>query len=172
MKNEKKISIKQLAEMLLNWNFGAKPASIQYVTSPKLNKLGKAKFGEVTKIANVGVMIGYSYENSVNNQLEREQKEKDFMSQPLWNGKGKRLSSALSTHIEKNSLYLTYKAQQTFKSFYLDSNLNSIDKNELKQYFPDSTPKNQGTEVAIYHREISLTNVRKIKVNRMTYIIQ
>jgi len=174
MKATVKITKAQLIQMLLNWSFGAQPASIQYVTQPKLTKEGKIKFGEVTKIANVGAMVGYSYENSVNNQLEREQKEREFMSQPLWNGKGKRLSTALSMHTEKNTFYLTYKAQQTFKSFHFDSSLNFIPNNEIKKYFPDKTPTNQGVEKGneIYHREISIDNVKRLKVKKVTYVVE
>jgi hypothetical protein len=173
MKNKtEKITVKQLVAMLLNWNFGAQPASIQYVTSPKLTKEGKMRFGDVTKIANVGVMIGYNYENSVNNQLEREGKEREFLAQQLWNGKGKRLSAALATHTEKQTFYLTYKAQQTFKSFYFDSVLNFIPSAIIKAYFPDYKPTNQGTETAIYHREIGVENVRKLKVKGITYVIE
>jgi len=172
MKNTIKITRNQLIEMLANWNLGAQPASIQYVTEPKLNKEGKARFGTVTKFANVGGLIGYKYENAVNNQLEREAKEREFLAQPLWNGKGKRISTALSTHIEKNSFYLTYKAQQTFKSFHFDSVLNLIPNAILKPYFPQSDPsKYQGTETAVYHREISIDNVKRLKFKKTTYEI-
>jgi len=170
MKNSIQITKVQLIEMLKNWK-GAQPASISYVTNPKLTKEGTQKFGIVTKIANVGVMIGYSYENAVNNQLEREEKERDFLAQSLWNGKGKRISLALSTHIEKNTYYLTYKSQQTFKSYYFDSALTLIAHNMIKMFFPPNKPTNQGTETAIYHREISIDNVRKLKFKKMTYII-
>lgn len=171
MKNTQKITRSQFIEMLKNWNYGAQPVSIQYITEPKLTKEGKAKFGEVTKIANVGGMVGYIYENSVNNELEREGKEREFISKPLWNGKGKRISLALSTHIEKGSFYLTYKAQQTFKAFHFDSNLNYIPANILKQFFPDNKPKNQGVEEGkeINHREISIENVKRFKFRKMTY---
>jgi len=172
MKNTIVISKAQFIEMLRNWNFGAQPVSIQYITEPKLTKEGKIRFGEVTKIANVGGMVGYVYENSVNNQLERENKERDFVSQPLWNGKGKRLSTALSTHIEKGTFYLTYKAQKTFKSFHFDSVLNLIPNALIKQYFPASDPaKYQGTETAVYHREISIDNVKRFKFKHTTYEI-
>ncbi len=174
MKTTVKITKAQLIQMLLTWSWGAQPASIQYVTLPKLTKDGKIKFGEVTRIANVGGMIGYSYENSVNNQLEREQKEREFLSQSLWNGKGKRLSTALSMHTEKGSFYMTYKAQQTFKSFHFDQNLNLISNSEVKKYFPDTTPKNQGVEKGkeIYHREISIDNIKRLKVKKVTYVIE
>jgi hypothetical protein len=170
MKNTEKITYAQFIEMLKNWNHGAQPASLQYVTEPKLNKDGNLKFGTVTKIANVGVMVGYCYENSVNNQLEREAKEREFVSQPLWNGKGKRISLALSTHIEKGTFYLTYKAQQTFKSFHFDTALNLIPISLLKPYFPQSDPaKYQGTEKAVYHREIAIENIRRFKFKKVTY---
>lgn len=172
MRNEKKITKAELITMLLTWNFGAQPASIQYVTEPKLTKEGKLKFGEVTKIANVGVMIGYVYENSVNNQLEREQKERDFMAQQLWKGKGKRLSKALAKHVEKGTFYLTYKYQQTFRALHLDSGLNLIPNAVIKNYFPASDPsKSQGTETAIYHRELSIENVRRLKFKKTTYVV-
>ena len=172
MRNEIKITKTELVKMLLNWNHGAQPASLQYVTEPKLTPEGRAKFGTVTKIANVGIMVGYIYENSVNNQLEREAKERDFMAKQLWNGKGKRLSHALSTHVEKGTFYLTYKAQQTFRALHLDSALNIIPNSIIKAYFPASDPeKYQGTETAIYHREISIDNVRRLKFKKTTYVV-
>lgn len=173
MKKVKKITKEQFIEMLKNWKYGAQPVSVQYVTSPKLNKLGKSKFGNVIKIANVGGMIGYVYENSVNNQKEREGKERDFLAQSLWKGKGKRLSTALSMHIEKGKYYLTFKHQQTFKSFFFDSQLNMVNINELKSCFYDNTPKNQGVDEGneIHHREILIDNIRKIKFRKTTYEI-
>jgi hypothetical protein len=173
MKNLVKITKTQLIEMLLTWSWGAQPASIQYVTEPKLTKEGKNMFGNVTKIANVGGMIGYSYENSVNNAREKEEMERNFMAQQLWNGKGKRLSLALSTHIEKGTFYMTYKAQQTFKSFHFDSALNFIPYAILKPFFPESKPKNQGVseENQVHHREISIDNIKRFKVRKVTYVV-
>ena len=171
MRITKKLTVQQFVnQVLLTWNYGAKPASISYITNPKLTKDGEIKFGQVTKIANVGVMLGYSYESSVNNQLERESKERDFVAQPLWKGKGKRINTVLAMHVDKGTLYLSYKAQQTFKSFHFDSVLNLIPNSLIKSYFPTNDPtKYQGTEIAVYHREISLENVRKVKVNGITY---
>jgi len=172
MKNTIKITRAELIEMLLNWSFGAQPASVQYVTTPKLNKAGKQKFGDVTKIANVGVMLGYNYQNSVNNQRERENEIKDFMAQQLWRGKGKRLSPCLAKHIEKNTFYMSYKSQQTFKSFHFDTVLNLIPVALLKPFFPvNNSAKYQGLEKAVYHREISIDNIRKLKFKRTTYEI-
>ena len=172
MKNTIKLSEAQLVEMLTNWKFGAQPASLQYKTTPKLIKEGKTMFGTVTKIANIGCMIGYKYENSVNNQLEREGEMKNFMAQPLWKGAGKRISTALSFHEKNDVNYLTYKKQQTFKSFHFDSVLNFIPLAMLKPYFPKSDPsKYQGVAKPVYHREIKIANILKLKFKKTTYEI-
>ena len=97
---------------------------------------------------------------------------KDFMAQKLWRGKGSRLSSALSVHNEKGTHYMSYKMQQTFKSFYFDSVLNFIPKSLLKPFFPvNNTAKYQGVEKAVYHREIKVENIRKLKFRNTTYVI-
>ena len=171
MRTTKKITKEQLIEMLLNWKHGAQPASLQYVTKPKLNKEGKVKFGDVTKIANIGIMLGYNYQNSVNNQREREGELKNFMAQSLWSGRGKRLSTALATHIEKETYYMSYKSQQTFKSYHFDTALNFIPVAMLKPFFPKSNFNSQGTEKAIYHREIGIDNIRRLKFKKTTYEI-
>ena len=170
MKNTIKITKAQLVQMLNDWNHGAQPAAVSYVTSPKLNAEGKAKFfNGVTRIANVGIMLGYNYTNSVNNQLERENEMRTFMAQQLWNGKGKRLSPALSTHVEKGTFYMSYKAQQTFKSFHFDTALNFIPVALLKPFFPQSSNASQGTDKPIYHREIGIDNIRRLKFKKTTY---
>ena len=170
MKNTKKVTVNQLVEILRTWVLGAQPVSLQYVTTPKLTKEGKVKFGEVVKIANIGAMVGYQYANSVNNQRERENEVADFISKPLWNGKGKRLSTALSTHVEKGTFYLTYKKQQTFRSFHFDTALNFIPASLLRPFFPKSDPaKYQGIDKPVYHREIAVDNIRKLKFRGTTY---
>lgn len=172
MKKNVLITKAELIIMLLNWNFGAQPASVQYETKPKLNKEGKLKFGDVTKLANVGVMLGYNYQNSVNNQRERENEIKDFMAQKLWKGAGSRLSPCLAKHKDKGTFYMSYKAQQTFRAFHFDNVLNFIPVALLKPYFPvNNSAKYQGVEKAVYHREINIDNIRKLKFRKTTYEI-
>ena len=172
MKNTIQITTAQLIEMLRTWAFGAQPSSLQYVTTPGLNADGIARFGKITKIANVGCMVGYKYANSVNNQREREGEIRDFMAQKLWKGAGSRVSTALATHNEKGTFYLTYKKQQTFKSFHFDSVLNAIPNAMLSPYYKSSGfPTNQGVDKPVYHREIAVENVRRLKFKKTTYEI-
>ena len=171
MRNSETITVAELIEKLRNWNHGAQPASCQYATTPKLTKEGKLKFGDVTRLANIGIMLGYKYENSVNNQRQRENELQNFMSQPLWKGKGKRISTALATHIDKGTFYMSYKKQQTFKSFHFDTVLNFIPVALLKPFFPTYKNNSQGVKKEVYHREISVTNIRRLKYKNKTYII-
>lgn len=171
MRNVKKIRKSELVEMLLNCNFGSQPVSIQYVTEPKINKEGKKLFPNLIKIANIGGMIGYSYQNSVNNQLERESKEKNFVSQTLWNGKGRRVNPYISEHIEKGDKYMTVKYQQSFMSLFLSNN-QLIDRSKVKPFLPVKYKnQSQGTDNEVIHLEININNIRKIKMRKTTYIL-
>lgn len=176
MKNIVKINTDQLKTMLETWSFGAQPISLQYITDADMNASNKRLFPFIKKIANVGGMIGYVYQNSINNELARENKEADFLAQPLWNGKGKRISTALSTHTEKGTFYLTLKHQQTFKSIFLDTeSLTVYSHSQLKDYLkPYVAPANQGVNEGkeIHHREISLGNIRRLKLKGTTYLVE
>lgn len=176
MKNVVKITQNDLKKMLESWSFGAQPVSLQYVTDPDMNAANKRLFPFLKKIANVGGMIGYVYQNSVNNELARENKESDFLAQPLWNGKGKRISTALSTHIEKGTFYLTLKHQATYRSIFLDTEkLVVYSYNQIKEYLkPYVAPQNQGVNEGreINHREISLGNIRRLKLRKVTYLVE
>ena len=165
------LKVNELVEMLTNWDKGTTPISVIYVSNPKIKKEGKQRFGEIMKVANAGGLLGYDYENSVNNQREREQLLNDFLSQPLWNGKGKRVSPALAEHTEKGTKYLSFKHQQTNSVNYIDAQGNIIDKDELKDYFYKSSNKKQGTEKAIYHRKVKINNIRYVKMNGIKYKI-
>ena len=170
MKNTKKITLSELEIMLANWK-GASPASVSYITEPSLNKQGKEKFGQVTKIANSNIFLGVNYQNSVNNQREREAMEKDFIAKPLWNGKGQKLSSALVNHIDNGTKYMAYMPIRSLKAFYFDAALNILSVDLLKPFFPERKNESQGTEKIVAYNVVKLANIRKLKVNKITYEI-
>jgi len=47
--------------------------------------------------------------------------------------------------------------------------LNFIPISLLKPFFPQSNFASQGTEKAIYHREIAIENIRRFKFRKTTY---
>lgn len=153
----------ELLAMLDAWNRGTTTASVSYESTPKINKYGKETYGSITKVAKIGCIIGYDYENSVNNQREREDLLKDFMSQELWRGKGERVTPATSRHKESGKRYLTYKWQQTHEQSYFDADGNVISKEELKKCFYAKKPStSQGVDKPVNHREMALATIQEI----------
>ena len=162
----------ELKTILENWNQGSQPVGIQSVTTPKLNKEGKELFGNVLKISHSGGLLGYSYQNSVNNQREREGKPQTFTTEPLWNGAGRRISPTLAVHEGLNTFYLSYKHQQTHRAIYIDGNLNPIIYETLKPYLPKTKPSpKQELNQEVKHREIKLDNVKRLRVKGVAYIV-
>jgi len=167
------ITRKQLEEMLLNWNFGAQPATIQYITEPKINKEGKLKFGNVTKLGAVNCIIDYDFEKAVNRELVKEHKEPNFKVQALWNGKGQHINRRLIQHVETGAKYLAYKYQKGLRGLHFDSALNFIPTALIHPFFYASKPTNQGVNEGkeILARTIKIENIRKLKFRKTTYII-
>ena len=174
----------QLLAFLLKWNFGAQPASIQYVTSPALIAEGKEKFGKVTKVGAVQGMIGYNYENSVNKQKVREGQDADFVVKPLWGGYGDVLNSAVAKRkvtktVQKDKVkskvetgevifYLRYKYENTLRGLHYDRVLNFIPKSVLKPFLkPYYAPKSQGVEQEVHARTLKLENIRRLRFKGM-----
>ena len=168
-----KISRQQLVEMLMTWNFGAQPATVQYVSEPKINKEGKQKFGNITKLGAVNCIIDFDFQKAVNTELKKEGKEANFQVQPLWNGKGVHVNRRLIEHVETGAMYIAYKYQRSLKALHFDSALNFIPVELLRPYFYSSKPTNQGVNEGreILPRTLKIENIRKIKFRKTTYIV-
>ena len=173
MRNTIKITVDQLVELFMNWNKGAQPATIQYRTTPKINKDGKSLFVDLFKLGAVNCMIDFDFAKAVNRQLVREHKEANFVAQPLWKGKGIHLNRRIIEHVETNAKYLQYKHERTLRSLHFDGALNFIPINLLKPFFyKSSAPTNQGTDKIIKPRTLKMENIRRIKMLGNTYIVQ
>lgn len=147
---------------------GDRPGTqIVTITTQTEHKLKKSwTGGTVFKISQVNGMIGYNYENSVNNQLEREGKERDFQAESRpW---GTRISPNFVEH--KGNHYLTIKVEKTTPPVYLDKDGNEIDRETLRAHeYAKSRSSRQGTENAVIHREYKLDSILSINMNKETY---
>lgn len=94
---------------------GTKFATMLTVTRPKLNKKNRdtkepCPFAMgVERRALRNVQIGANYQNSVNNQRQREDNETEFNAQALWGGKGIRDTTYTIKHIETGKRYFAVK---------------------------------------------------------------
>ena len=163
---ETKMTRQELLDFLANWSYGAQAVTVVAETpqASKMNKAGKTAFPNLKKHSVTNGMIGYDYSSSVNRQREREGKEKDFYSLPLWNGRGERVSKALARLKGKEQYYLTLKVEKVISSYFFDADtMRQIDKNELNgMFYAKSSSSRQGVDKVIVPNEIKLENIREL----------
>ena len=148
-------------------------------TEVRMNKTGNPYLG-ATKVAHVQGSLGWNYENVVNNQLGREDKELDFVAQPQ---KGKLHTDNKHFLTDEKTRTKTYlvvfplpkseeKREEKPTMYYFNGQV--IDVELLKPFMVKSyTPQSQGTDKAIIYRTYEFKNIRsmKIKVLDADYVV-
>ena len=181
MKNAR-ITVSELAQLLASVK-GNPIASLEMVTdqSKKVSKkvakdrgLDPKDFFKFTKMA---VQLGSTYSTRVNNQREKEGKEKDFEAQL---GNVIKVSGALGMGAQEWNAHIQYAVvtpnrNQKSESFYIYQN-NKADFKFIEQVFNPSALKNyksntQGVEDDILHMTVKLTSVSALIVNGVRYDI-
>lgn len=150
---------------LIDSEKGSEMVAIHVTTEPTMRKTGNPYVGTVKHQSLSGV-IGYDYENSVNNQLVREGKEADFVAQPRsW---GVRLDNRWVMHKEER--YLTIKVQGAGPATYT-LNGTEIEIEKLKPFIPEKkhASTQDDIEKKVIHRDIKLSNVEAITMKGETY---
>jgi len=129
----------------------------------------------VRKVTRYEAMINFNYTNAVNNQLEREDKERDFEAQKNWHqSKYDDFNGCVKMHVSGKGEYLAYKELNTHKYATLVDGVEATaeDMAMIELYKkPYSAPKNQGTEVAVDYRCMMLTNILFLKAKGEVYEI-
>jgi len=147
-------------------NKGTTAISFESITEPKMNKTNNPFFGKVLKVSFVGGLIGYNYENCVNNQLEREGKETEFTSQPRTWGVRDETHPFLVHH--KGETYLSVKIQQTNKKpIYINKESGEVIPTEtLLPFLPKSTKPNTQKDLdkEVIVRDYKVSNLKKITI--------
>lgn len=96
--------MKTLVSMIENV-IGCQFANIMFVAGGNIPK--KVISGDVKRVIKTKVQINYSYQNAVNNRLERQGEERTFVAQSLpWGSWVEGQENKLIAH--KDSLYLRY----------------------------------------------------------------
>lgn len=160
----KKITTAEMIEMVRNQN-GCTFATIKTNTDPKPKK--SCPFNKVEKISHLNVMIGFNYENAVNNQRSREEVEAEFKAAPRrW---GKRVD--LKTVEHNGKTYLTTATLNHYSTEY-KADGNPIPSEAIAMHLPKkSTSSRQDVEKQIVYRDFDANNVTEITMNGETYKI-
>jgi len=92
------------------------------VTEPDMRKTGNPFYGNIVKVSEVTGHIGGSYENSLNNQLERESKDRTFEAKPAIWFKYLEGNRVVGTNKFKpmEKLYFAVKVESCTSSIYVD----------------------------------------------------
>ena len=147
---------------------GAKPVTIIAETEQKVkqgtkNSPSPFRGKRVVKRSRVNGMIGCIYENSVNNQREREGSEKTFQVKPrVW---GKRIPSTPIVEYRGKD-YLEIKIENVLSTEYLvDGKVTPQE--ELRDYLPSKRSNaNQELEKEVLLCCYTLDNVKEITLDK------
>lgn len=147
-------------------------------TDVQMNVGGKARLNsladeKVRKITMYEAMINFNYANAVNNQLQREGKEREFESGGNWHEKKyDEFNGCVHQHVSGRGEYLAFKQLNTKKIATLinDIEASAKDLETIEKWKkPYYAPKNQGTEIPIDFRTIMLKNIVFLKMKGQVY---
>lgn len=164
------MTVTALAGLLAGIN-SPQPATIYIETVPKMRKTGNPFVGRIVKRSKLNGMIGFDYENSVNNQKLREGGEATFETQAVeWR---EYLSKSLIRHKVNQTLYANIKVQRVLETveYLCDGKL--IDKSAFAEFLdkPRKAGK-QGVERDVIVRTPMLDNIREFHWNGIFQIVQ
>lgn len=170
-KSKKVLTVAGLAEFLRDRK-GSEFVTIVSTTRPKVLKKDRETgepnpFGEIVKVSRANGILGFRYENSVNNQREREGGERDFVAEPRsWGQHVKRADGGLSPLVEhKGRVYLEIKVERSLGSTYYDASGTERTYAELRGILPKAKESSrQEVENPVILRDYALANIREIAI--------
>ncbi len=175
-----KITVSELS-LILQKIDGSSPTAIFMVTrtDAKLKKTGNPYRDEVVlKSSSYIARVNVNYTNAVNNQLEREGKERDFQAQENWHAKKYDSYNgcvAMKAEGDKKQEYLFFVTDRVKRNGFLLNGKqvkSQVEIETIKQFLPTySAPTNQGTEKAIQVQTIKLENISLLKLKGKIYEI-
>ncbi len=160
------ITTDELADRLRKQT-GTTFATLTTRTDARLKKTGNPH-GQVFKVSRVNVCIGHVYENSVNNQRQREGNGETFTAQARqW---GEHAGGAIVEH--RGKVYLRCKVERSIMHRYEDTQGHLIDPDAIRPFMPAKRQAaTQGVEKEIIERSYYLDSIMMIAIDGQTFIV-
>jgi len=170
------INIQQL-EAILTSQKGFTFVELEYTTIVKVKKRNNINFIDHPLYKHTKLNAGFngSYQNAVNNRLDKKDIEPDFISQPLPWGEWKVVNKIIKHN------------ENIYVRFYLHKNSNAesiyeydgkqVDVNELLEFLPSSGESARQSEAGLNVEEqakplnIQINNINSISLNKQRYCI-
>lgn len=173
MTTEKKIvaiTSSELVEILKNVQKGTF-ANILTETTVRMAKTNNPYFGMVTKKSEIRILLGNSYQDRVNNNLEKEGMEKDFVAESC--KVGQHVSECVLYNDNTKKYYLQYEffKEITPKNTYF-FNDKEIEKEKFAEFIPQKKDSKQGGLVKkVNSITVAIENIKEITLNKIKYVI-
>jgi hypothetical protein len=175
MKNEnqvtKAITSSELVEILQNLD---KPtfANVVSETFVKMAKTNNPYFELIIKHTKQNLLLCADYESRVNNNLVKENKENDFVSDI--NKVGSHVSKCVLWNQKTEKFYLQYERFLEIKPqvFYTFNGV-EIDKEKFLQFMPKNYQANTQSELdkKVIFQTFKIESIKEISLNKIKYIV-
>jgi len=179
MNNLRTISKKQLENALVAVK-GATFTQLHYVGVQKVKKTGNVDFlaHPIIKKTNVNVLFNGSYENAVNNRLEKSGSERNFVSEPLPWGEWKAVNKTIA---HKDNVYVRFYLHKNSNSkveyWYNGELLEGKQLEDAKAFFQGHSESARQSEAGLDSSEqckpftIQIDNVKQVTLKGKSYEI-
>lgn len=173
MTTEKKIvaiTSSELVEILKNVQKGTF-ANILTETTVRMAKTNNPYFGMVTKKSSQNVLLGCNYENRVNNNLLKENKETNFVAESCKVGQHVSECVLFNENTQKHYLQAEYFGEiKPQIEYYYNGNL--IQKELFAEFIPKkSSPTQNGLDKKVNVFSPKIENIKEITLNKIRYVI-
>jgi hypothetical protein len=151
---------------------GTSMVSATTQTIPTMRKTNNPFVGKVVKVQTLNGVIGYDYQNSINNLAKKEGVEANQAQPRKWGTLSKDRIFVHHTNKQgEEKTYLRMKVEKSNNIKYINIETNEeVDVEELRPFFPtkkkSSTQSNLQGEVI--ERDVDLANVKELKIKGMT----
>ena len=172
-----KISTQQLEQILIDVK-GHTFCELEYNKIEKVKKKGNMNFIDLPVIKDTSINVGFngSYENSVNNRLDKKSIDTPFKSEPLPWGIWKLFPKLIEHNSNVYVRFFVYKNSHP-KSVYSYNNkiVEGEQLEELKKFLTLPTESAKKKEAVLDFEEqskpltINITNIKSITINKIKY---
>jgi hypothetical protein len=153
-----RISVKEAVAIIQRNVKGTMAISVDTVTIPKLRKTGNPYADKIQKACTINGLIGFDYENAVNNQAKREGVDANREAKPRQWGE---LTPDRIFVTHKGEYYLQLKAQTSSDPIYSTFDGEIVPVETLRPFIAEKAKSStqDGIEKEIVIRDIKMINI-------------
>jgi hypothetical protein len=153
-----------------------KTKSMSAASQKNIDLFGTRGFNQLTEEKDIQCMVNFVYENRINNQLDREDKEKSFVAgSRAW---GDYVCKGIVVSAEKQEIYLSLSITHSENHKWFDENGNDVSRETYNTWLlPSKRPEvlqqkariHQGTEDVVNYINLKISSIKMIHHNKQEF---